>query len=80
MKVRPVARLAILVAVAQIVAFAQTERLTSRDVYVLDGDTIRARGFSYRLTGFDAPEIGKTAQCERKVKGHEGKTRFVDLI
>ena len=55
--------------------------LTPRDVYVVDGDTIRVGGFSYRLVGFDAPEIGRTADCDREVaKGYEAKAAVVDMV
>lgn len=59
----------------------QTEKISPRDVYVSDGDTIRVRGEVYRLVDFDAPEIGRTARCEREVElGYEAKARVVDLV
>lgn len=55
--------------------------VSPHDVYVIDGDTIRVRGEAYRLVGFDAPEIGRTARCEREVaKGYEAKAALVDLV
>lgn len=36
------------------------------DITVHDGDTIQARGRTVRLMGFDAPEIGRRAQCGRE--------------
>lgn len=55
--------------------------VSPRDVYVIDGDTIRVRGETYRLVGFDAPEIGRTARCELEVeKGFEAKAALVDLV
>jgi endonuclease YncB( thermonuclease family) len=35
-------------------------------IQVLDGDTIRTRGAVYRLVGFDTPESGSSARCERE--------------
>lgn len=57
------------------------EPISLRDVCVIDGDTIRVRGESYRLVGFDAPEIGRTARCKREVeKGYAAKAAVVDLV
>ena len=59
----------------------ETEPLDPAVVYVVDGDTIRVAGSSYRLTGFDAPEIGRCAECEGEVaKGYDAKERVVDLV
>jgi endonuclease YncB( thermonuclease family) len=33
------------------------------DIFVIDGDTISARGRVVRLVGFDAPETGNRARC-----------------
>jgi endonuclease YncB( thermonuclease family) len=35
-------------------------------ITVIDGDTIKAHGRTVRLVGFDAPESGLLAQCERE--------------
>ena len=40
------------------------EPLSASAVYVVDGDTIRARGRTIRLVGIDAPEAGSHARCE----------------
>jgi len=43
-----------------------SEAINPIDVSVIDGDTIRARGKTIRLQGFDAPETGARAQCRRE--------------
>jgi endonuclease YncB( thermonuclease family) len=35
-------------------------------IEVVDGDTVRSGGTIYRLVGFDTPEAGLTAKCERE--------------
>jgi endonuclease YncB( thermonuclease family) len=37
-------------------------------ITVVDGDTVRANGQVYRLLGFDTPESGALARCERERK------------
>ena len=37
-------------------------------ISVIDGDTVRANGQTYRLVGFDTPESGSLARCERERK------------
>src|SRR5215831_15195494 len=39
------------------------EPIASRDIYVLDGNTIDMHGRRIRLAGFDAPEEGQRARC-----------------
>lgn len=38
--------------------------ITMFSISVVDGDTVRADGFMYRLVGFDTPEMGDKARCE----------------
>lgn len=40
--------------------------ISSREIVVVDGDTIRARGRTVRLVGFDAPESGSLARCDHE--------------
>jgi endonuclease YncB( thermonuclease family) len=48
---------------------AYTGRISSADIKVIDGDTIRANGDVFRLVGYDTPEKGSLAKCpaERKL-------------
>ena len=62
-------------AVLVVAAFLQTEIDTRAPVSnsaisisVFDGDTVRANGQVYRLVGFDSPESGSLARCERERK------------
>ena len=40
--------------------------ISPNEITVIDGDTIRARGRTVRLVGFDAPESGSLARCDRE--------------
>jgi len=43
---------------------ARSDPITPGAVQVVDGDTIRVRGETVRLVGFDTPEAGIDARCE----------------
>ena len=43
-----------------------TGSIRENGVQVLDGDTIRVDGKTYRIAGIDAPEKGERAKCERE--------------
>lgn len=36
------------------------------DITIVDGDTVRSGGLTYRLVGFDAPERGDRALCDKE--------------
>jgi hypothetical protein len=36
------------------------------DLIILDGDTIKSNGITYRLIGFDTPERGDRALCNKE--------------
>ena len=42
---------------------SSAEAISPSEITVIDGDTIRARGRTIRLVGFDAPESGLLARC-----------------
>ena len=51
------------------------------EITVIDGDTIRARGRTIRLVGFDAPEAGSQAKCAREREiGTRAATQLKTLI
>lgn len=75
-------------AVLAVAVFLQTEIDTRAPVSPLvasisaiDGDTVRTNGQVYRLVGFDTPESGSLARCERERKLADAATnRLRQLI
>jgi endonuclease YncB( thermonuclease family) len=59
---RPITAIAL--AFAFLTAPARSEPIASGAVQVVDADTIRVRGETVRLVGFDTPESGINARCE----------------
>jgi len=55
--------------------------MAERPIRVLDGDTVRSDGITYRLVGYDAPETGTRAHCaaERDL-GEAAKRRLQQLL
>jgi hypothetical protein len=45
-----------------------TPPIGTASITVVDGDTVRVNGQTYRLVGFDTPESGSLARCERERK------------
>jgi endonuclease YncB( thermonuclease family) len=53
----------------------------SGPIEVVDGDTVRHEGFTYRLVGFDTPERGDRARCDDERQRAERATlRLRSLI
>lgn len=57
--------------------------IAPRNIKVIDGDTINARGQRWRLVGYDTPEIRSTWRPVSKVErmvGESAKERFAELL
>jgi len=53
----------------------------SHPIEIVDGDTIRSGGYVYRLVGFDTPETGRNARCEREhALGTRATRRLTELV
>ena len=61
-------------------AIATAEVIASSSIYVVDGDTVRARGDKFRLVGFDTPETYKP-RCEYELAlGRAATNRLRQLM
>ena len=50
-------------------------------IEVIDGDTVRQQGYTYRLVGFDTPERGDRARCEdERQRAEKATQRLRSLI
>jgi len=55
--------------------------IDARRIAVIDGDTIRIEGRSYRLLGFDVPEKGLSARCAvEREKASQATQRLRDIV
>jgi endonuclease YncB( thermonuclease family) len=57
--------------------------ITSAEIRVIDGDTIEAHGFRYRMVGYDTPETAATWReigPDERAVGTIAKERFQELI
>jgi endonuclease YncB( thermonuclease family) len=62
-------RLALIALLLLLPCSVRADAIKPSDIYVIDGDTIRALGRRIRLVGFDAPELGD--------HGHSGLERML---
>lgn len=46
--------------------FTAVSQTTSSNIIVVDGDTVKSSGATYRLVGFDTPERGDRALCDNE--------------
>jgi len=54
---------------------------SSGPIEVVDGDTVRHEGFTYRLVGFDTPERGDKARCDdERQRAEKATQRLRSLI
>lgn len=59
----------------------ESRPVKASEVYVTDGDTLRIAGQTYRMVGYDTPEIFSRAQCDAEVaKGLEAKEYIVESL
>lgn len=58
--------LAFLVAVVAVNRVTEGEQKVAAGLAIFDGDTVQHAGNTYRLLGFDAPERGDRAFCDRE--------------
>lgn len=62
-------------------AIGHADPIAPSAIEVVDGDTIRARGLTVRLIGFDTPETGTRAACnEERSMAAEASSRLRHLI
>jgi endonuclease YncB( thermonuclease family) len=52
----------------------------SGQIEVIDGDTVRFQGAVYRLSGFDAPEVGNKARCDDERRRADAATSRLRVL
>src|SRR5437879_923453 len=74
------------VAVSKFLAWQGTPRATprydgaSQAIEVIDGDTVRIEGRTYRLVGFNTPESGDLARCDDEWKRSDAATQRLKAL
>lgn len=58
----------------------QFVKVSSKDITIVDGDTIKVLGSNHRLMGFDTPEISKAKCAQEIAKGVEALHKLYALI
>jgi endonuclease YncB( thermonuclease family) len=72
---------AIATAVLLAVGLAHSAPVERGAIHVVDDDTIRVHGVTYRLVGFDAPETGERAHCEaERTRGAQADRRLRQIL
>jgi endonuclease YncB( thermonuclease family) len=76
-------RILLALCLSLITAVAAAEPIAPSEIHVTDGDTIRARGHTWRLVGFDTPEFHSrnrhVPQCELEL-ARRAKARLQELV
>jgi endonuclease YncB( thermonuclease family) len=63
------------------VTILRPEPRLSGPIDVIDGDTVRHQGITYRLVGFDTPERGDRARCDdERQRAEKATQRLRNLI
>lgn len=65
---------------ALVTSMANASPVDSRQVEVLDGDTIRVAGETFRLVGFDAPETYRARCPSERELGNRATFRLRQLV
>ncbi|WP_271553194.1 thermonuclease family protein [Bradyrhizobium sp. CCBAU 45394] len=74
------------VAVAKFLAWPDTPRATprydgvSQAIEVIDGETVRIEGRTYRLVGFNTPETGDLVRCDDERKRADAATHRLKAL
>lgn len=69
-----------LLALLTTVTFSHAEYFDSSDIYMIDGDTAKAAGQKFRLTGFDSPETYRPKCDFERALGEQATRRARQLV